>query len=52
MQNYVFTECPKIHSKILNDKNIIEIFEVIGQNFSPVYNIFSETGPNVIVILY
>ena len=37
MPNCVFIICSKIHSKILNDKNIIAIFGVIGQNFGPVY---------------
>ena len=37
MRFCVFIECSKIHSKILNDKNIIAIFGVIGQNFGPVY---------------
>ena len=32
-----FHWCSKIHSKILNDKNIIAIFGVIVQNFGPVY---------------
>ena len=37
MPNCVFIESSKIQSKILNDKNIIAIFGVIGQNFGPVY---------------
>ena len=36
MPNCVFIEYSKIHTKILNDKNIIAIFGVIGQNFGPV----------------
>ena len=37
MPNCVFIECSKIHFKILNDKNTIAVFGVIGQNFGPVY---------------
>ena len=37
MPNCVFIECSKILSKILNNKNIITIFGVIGQNFGPVH---------------
>ena len=37
MPNCVFIDCSKIHSKLLNDKNIIAIFGVIVQNFRPVY---------------
>ena len=46
MPKGVFIEYSKIHSKILNDKNIIAIFGVIGQNFGPVYlaSIYSWAG--------